>query len=69
MKKSSSKTPGNKGKQMNSLHNKAPDMHDDPQRRQPPTPQDIQRVQPISQANQKDHIGKVNDPKSRKGHK
>jgi len=69
MKKSSSKTPGNKGKQMNSLHNKAPIMHDDPQRRQPPNSQDIQRVQPISQANQKGHMGKPNGPKGNRGPK
>lgn len=62
---SSSKKPGNKGKQRNSLKMQAPDRHDDPQRRQPPAPQDIARVQPISQANHNDHPGKSN--KSQKG--
>ena len=67
MSKSSSKNPGNKGKQTNSLKSKAPDRHDDPQRRQPPTPQDIARVQPVSQANHKNNPGKSEDTKSRKG--
>ena len=53
MKKSTTAKPGNKGKQMNNVKAKAPVMHDDTQRRQPPTPQDIARVQPVSQAHQK----------------
>jgi hypothetical protein len=65
--KSTSKSPGNKGKQTNSLKLKAPDKHDDPQRRQPPTPQDIARVQPVSQTNKKNHPGKSNDAMSQKG--
>ncbi len=69
MKKSTPGKPGNKGKQINSLHIQAPDRHDDPQRRQPPTPQDIARVQPISQANQKNHPGKSNETKNRQGPK
>ncbi len=69
MKKSPSNKSGNKGKQINSLHNQAPDRHDDPQRHQPPTPQDIARVQPISQANHKNHPGKNEDSKNRRGPK
>lgn len=66
MKKSSS-NPGNKGKNINSLKSKAPDMHDSNMRRQPPTPQDIARVQPVSQANEKNHPGK--ETNSRRGTK
>ena len=66
MKKSSSKPQGNKGKQINSLRNKPPQMHDDPMRHQPPTPQDIQRVQPVSQHQQKDHLGNSPDPKNKR---
>ena len=67
MKKSSSGT-GNKGRNINSLKTKAPDRHDDNQRRQPPTPQDIARVQPISQNNtDKNHPAK--DTRSGKGSK
>lgn len=67
MKKSSSPKPGNRNKQVSNLKMKAPDMHDTPVRRHPPTPQDIQRVQPVSQANQKNHPGKSTDAKGRKG--
>ncbi|MEO5905604.1 MAG: hypothetical protein ABIQ11_02685 [Saprospiraceae bacterium] len=66
MTKTSKKGPGNKGKQINSLHNNAPQMHDDNQRRQPPTPQDIARVQPISQSNHGDHPGKQMNTKGGK---
>ncbi len=69
MSKSPSSRKSNKGKQNNSPQQKTPMMHDDPQRRQPPTPQDIHRVQPISQTNQKDHIGKPNDSNFQKGKK
>ena len=67
MKKAGSKNSNNKGKNINSLKSQAPAKHDDPQRRQPPTPQDIHRVQPVSQANHKDHPGKSDDTKARKG--
>lgn len=69
MKKSTGKPAGNKSRQINTLHKNAPDQHDDPQRRQPPTPQDIQRVQPVSQAHHKNEFGKKDDHKSRKGPK
>ena len=69
MKKSSSNKSGNKGKQINTLHNQAPDRHDDTQRHQPPTPQDIARVQPVSQKNHNDHPGKQENTKSRRGPK
>ena len=67
MKKSSSAKPGNKSRQVNNLKAKAPDMHDDPKRRHPPTPQDIQRVQPVSQKNHPPQTGKNEITKSRKG--
>jgi len=66
MKKSSTPKPGNKNKQVSNLKMKAPEMHDSNVRRQPPTPQDIQRVQPVSQSNQKNNQGK-SETKSRKG--
>ena len=69
MKKSNTAKPGNKGKQMNNVKAKAPDMHDDTQRRQPPTPQDIARVQPVSQAHQKNQLNKQGETKARKGPK
>ena len=66
MKKSSSPKPGNKNKQVSNLKMKAPEMHDTPVRRHPPTPQDIQRVQPVSQSTQNIHPGK-SETKGRKG--
>lgn len=69
MKKLSGNKAGNKGKQINSLHNQAPDRHDDQQRRQPPTPQDIARVQPVSQNNHHDHPGKGENSKGNRGPK
>ena len=66
MKNSPNKFFGNKLKNINSLKNKAPDVHDDPQRRQPPTPQDIQRVQKISQRPQKSQM-RTGAPKGKKG--
>ncbi|MDQ3015656.1 MAG: hypothetical protein M3R25_02900 [Bacteroidota bacterium] len=58
MKTTTSKNTGKKGRNINNLKNQAPQSHDDAQRRQPPTPQDIARVQPISQNNHQDHPGK-----------
>lgn len=69
MKKSSSAKPGNKGKQINNLKAQAPVKHDDPQRRQPPTPQDIARVQPVSQAHHQNPMDKTGQIKARKGPK
>ena len=69
MKKSTTAKPGNKGKQMNNVKAKAPVMHDDTQRRQPPTPQDIARVQPVSQAHQKNQLNNQGETKARKGPK
>ncbi|HUR29813.1 MAG TPA: hypothetical protein VMZ69_00205 [Saprospiraceae bacterium] len=69
MKKSSSKPAGNQNKQTSNVKMNAPAMHDDNMRRQPPTPQDIQRVQPVSQTNQKNHPDKSFPPKSRKSTK
>lgn len=66
MKKSSSSKPGNKNKQVSNLKMKTPEMHDTPVRRHPPTPQDIQRVQPVSQSTQHNHPGK-SETKGRKG--
>ena len=62
MKSSNSKNPGKtgkKGRSINSLRNNIPQMHDDPRRHQPPTPQDIARVQPISQNNHENHPGRI----------
>ena len=67
MKKTSSPKAGKKGKQYNSLKLKAPDLHDDPLRHQPPSPQAIQRVQPKSQANQRNNRVRGNVPQNRKG--
>lgn len=67
MKKTTSAKPGNKNRQVSNLKTKAPDMHDSNLRRQPPTPQDIQRVQPVSQKNHPAQTGKNEIPKSRKG--
>ena len=67
MKNSPHKFHGNKMKQINSLRTKGPVKHDDPMRNQPPTPQDIQRVQPVSQKFHKGQIGKTRGPKSNKG--
>jgi len=58
MKRTKHNPPGNKGKQINSLKNKAPELNDDPMRHHPPTPQDIKRVQPLSQSNFRNHPGK-----------
>ena len=69
MKKSSSAKPGNKGKQVNNMKQNAPEMHDSNMRRQPPTPQDIQRVQPVSQNTKKNQADKDTEPKSRRGPK
>lgn len=66
MKNPSGKNQGNKGRQMNSLKAKAPERNDDPQRHQPPTPQDIARVQPVSQSNNHDRPGKTTHAKSGK---
>jgi hypothetical protein len=68
MKKQTSTGSGNKDKHTNTVKRQAPDMHDDPQRRQPPTPQDIARLQPMTQMqNQPDkHPGKTTNGKSGK---
>ena len=63
MKKQTPSSGGNKGRNINSLKSQAPDRHDDPQRRQPPTPQDIARVQPVSQNPNKQHSGRPEDVK------
>ena len=70
MKRTVKKPSGNHDKQVNSLHNKTPLKHDDPMRHQPPTPQDIQRVQPVSQHQQKDHdlkAGKIKSQDKKEG--
>jgi hypothetical protein len=69
MKKSNNAKPGNKGKQINNVKAKAPVMHDDNQRRQPPTPQDIARVQPVSQAHHKNQLNNQGETDARKGPK
>ncbi len=58
MKSSNSKSTGKKGRNINSLKNNHAQMNNDPRRHQPPTPQDIARVQPISQSNHENHPGK-----------
>ena len=45
---------------------KGTELHDDPLRHQPPTPQDVQRVQRISQRPQKNMM-RTGAPKGKKG--
>lgn len=66
MKKSGQGNNANKNRNINTLKSKAPVKHDDPQRLQPPTPQDIARVQPKSQTQHGDHPGNLTKDKSGK---